>query len=219
MVASELRSGGVKLRTRIKVCGITCPEHALIAADCGVDAIGLVFYPRSPRVVDLETASKIVEVLPPFMVSIALFVNPTFGEVQKVTSQIYVNLLQFHGQESPEFCNSFGLPYLKAVPMRAGMDLEQIFQKYKESRGLLVDTYQPHTHGGTGVTFDWTQIQKKRSFPLILAGGLTQENVGQAIQEVHPYAVDVSSGVESQKGIKNPEKIKEFVWVVRKSDI
>lgn len=207
------------MRTRIKVCGITCPEHALVATDCGIDAIGLVFYSRSPRVVDLETASKIVSVLPPFVASVALFVNPAFEEVQEVTSRIHVDLLQFHGQESPEFCNSFGLPYLKAVPMRIGTDLEKVFREYKGSRGLLVDTYQPQTHGGAGITFDWAQIPEERSFPLVLAGGLTPENVDRAIQEVHPYAVDVSSGVESRKGIKDSEKIAEFVWVVHRSDI
>ncbi|CAK0775502.1 N-(5'-phosphoribosyl)anthranilate isomerase [Gammaproteobacteria bacterium] len=205
-------------RTRIKVCGITRPVDGIAAADCGVDAIGLVFYSRSPRVVDLTTAKAIVATLPPFVVVVALFVNPTPEEVYAVLSYLPVDLLQFHGTETPNFCSAFSRPYLKAIPMRPETNLSLLAQDYNDARGLLVDAYRPGIPGGTGECFDWNLLPTQRSFPLVLAGGLNPGNVADAVRRVHPYAVDVSGGVEVAKGIKDPQLIAAFVQAVQYID-
>ena len=187
------------------------------AAACGMDAIGLVFYPKSPRVVDLATAEAIVAALPPFVSVVALFVDPAPETVATVLSRLPVDLIQFHGAESPEFCAAFGRPYLKAIPMRPQVDLAAQAQYYASARGLLVDTYRPGIPGGSGESFDWQQVPVQRAFPLILAGGLNPHNVAAAIHQVRPYAVDVSGGVESAKGIKDPTRMAAFAAAVQTS--
>jgi len=204
-------------RTRIKVCGITRPVDAVAAASCGVDAIGLVFYSRSPRVMDLETAAVVVAALPPFVGVVALFVDPEPAEVSAVLSRISVDLLQFHGAEPPDFCASFAHPYLKAIPMRPGVDLARLTRDYADARGLLVDTYRPGIPGGTGESFDWDLLPAQRTLPLILAGGLTPANVAAAVRQVRPYAVDVSGGVEAAKGIKDHALIAAFAKAVQQA--
>ncbi len=201
-------------RTRIKVCGITNPSDGVAAAACGVDAVGLVFYPPSPRVVDLATAEAIAAALPPFVTIVALFVDPTPELVTSVLSRLPVSLLQFHGAEPPSFCAAFGHPYLKAIPMRPDTNLATQAQRYQGARGLLVDTYRPGIPGGSGESFDWDLLPKERSFPLVLAGGLTPSNVSDAILRVRPYAVDVSGGVESARGVKSAALIADFAAAV-----
>lgn len=202
------------IRTRIKVCGITCPSDGEVAAACGVDAIGLVFHSRSPRAVDLGTAMTVAAALPPFVTVVALFVDPTPEEVSTVLSRVPVDLIQFHGNESPAFCASFGRPYLKAIPMRPGVDLSRLARDHGGARGLLVDTYRPGIPGGTGESFDWDLLPIQRTFPLVLAGGLTPANVTDAVRRVRPYAVDVSSGVEFAKGVKDHALIAAFAEAV-----
>lgn len=199
------------MRTRIKICGITRPQDAMSAVNNGVDALGLVFYSRSPRAVDIETAAAVVAGVPPFVTVVALFVDPTPDEVYSVLSQIRVDLLQFHGNESSAFCVAFGRPYIKAIPMRPDVDLSSRARDYADACGLLVDAYRPGIPGGTGESFDWDLLPPQPPFPLILAGGLTPGNVADAIRRVHPYAVDVSGGVEAAKGIKDHSLISTFV--------
>jgi len=206
------------MRTRIKICGITRPEDGIAAVDCGVDAIGLVFYPPSPRAVNLTTAQKICAVIPPFVTIVGLFVNPRPDEVIAITANLHLDLIQFHGDESPELCASFGYPYIKALALRNEIDLSNYARDYATSSGLLVDTYQPGIAGGSGIVCNWDLIPEERNFPLILAGGLNPNNIGMAIRRVRPYAVDVSSGVEVAKGIKDYTLIRNFVQAVRKLD-
>ncbi len=206
-------------RTRIKICGITSKEEARIAAQAGADAIGVVFYPPSPRAVTIEAAATIVAALPPFVTAVGLFVNPRAEEVRAVLERVPLSLLQFHGQESAEFCRQFGVPYLKAFPATAATPWRTHAHAYDDAAGWLVDTPSAQ-HGGTGQTFDWSLLPppQERPVPLVLAGGLTPENVGAAIRQVHPWAVDVSSGVERAKGVKDRAKIEAFVAAVRAAD-
>jgi len=206
------------MTTRIKICGITRPEDAEQAAKLGVDAIGLVFYGPSPRNVDIEQASAVVDVLPPFVTSVGLFVNATADEINAVLAQVNLDLLQFHGDESPEFCAGFDRPWIKAIRMAEGVDLHAEAERYSESSGLLLDAYHPALPGGTGESFDWTRIPADLPATVILAGGLTAQNVGEAVCTVHPYAVDVSGGVEAEKGIKDWGKMADFVEAVRAAD-
>lgn len=196
---------------RIKICGITRSEDGVEAARLGADAIGLVFYEKSPRNVTLEQARAVVRALPPFVSVVALFVNPDAAFVQSVLDACPVDVLQFHGEESPEFCRSFSRPYLKAVRVRPGVDLLEWAAAYHDARGLLADAFVEGAHGGTGAVFDWTLLPPGLPLPLILSGGLTQDNVQQAVAKVHPAAVDVSSGVESSKGIKDAAKMAAFI--------
>ncbi len=198
-------------RTRVKICGITRPEDALHAANLGADAIGLVFYPRSPRAVELPRARAIVDVLPPFVSVVALFVEPRPALVREVIEGLPVDLLQFHGNERAEDCALFGHPYVKAVAMREDIELGQLFEHYASARALLLDTYRPGVPGGTGVVFDWTRVPRDPPKPVILAGGLEPGNVADAVRRVRPYAVDVSGGVEAAKGVKDPEKVAAFI--------
>lgn len=203
------------MRTRVKICGLTRAEDVEAACSAGADAIGLVFYPPSPRAVTIQQALNLVKAIPPFVSVTALFVNPSSDEVESVLSAIpAISLLQFHGEESADFCRRFGRAYIKAIPMREGVDLAYKAEEYAESLGLLVDTYKPGIPGGSGESFDWHLLPKHLSKPLILAGGLTCENVKSAVEQVHPYAVDVSGGVEFEKGIKDPLKIKSFMLSV-----
>jgi phosphoribosylanthranilate isomerase len=202
------------MRTRVKICGITRPQDALAAARHGADAIGLVFYPDSPRAVDIATAQALVRVLPPFVSVVGLFVNAQPHEIRQVLGAVPIDLLQFHGQEPVEACRGYGRPYIKAVAMRDEVDLVQLAQQYSDAAGLLVDTWHPAVAGGSGETFDWERLPATLALPLILAGGLSPENVALAVQQVKPYAVDVSSGVEQQKGIKDEAKIVRFMQEV-----
>lgn len=205
--------------TAIKICGITREEDALAAARLGANAIGLVFYARSPRHVTPARAAKILHVLPPFVMSVGLFVDAAPDEVRQTLDLARVDLLQFHGGESPQFCRQFYVPYIKVVRVRPGVDLLQYAGDYHDAKALLLDAYVEGTHGGTGATFDWALIPKNLPLPLVLSGGLTPDNVASAIQAVRPWAVDVSSGVESSKGIKSDEKIAAFVTGVRNADV
>lgn len=199
------------IRTRIKICGITNPEDGLEAARLGADAIGLVFFDRSPRAVSAVEAKRVCEALPPFVTTVGLFVNPEPGSVEAVLREVPLDLLQFHGDESPQMCERFGRPYIKAVRMRDGIDLEAAVAEYAGARALLLDAYIPGVPGGTGATFEWERVPGRLGKPLILAGGLKPGNVGQAIRTVQPFAVDVSSGVEAAKGRKDRALMAEFV--------
>lgn len=198
-------------RTRVKICGITRPEDGLRAAFLGADAIGLVFYAASPRAVDVPRARDIVAALPPFVTSVGLFVDAPGEQVRAVLKALPLDLLQFHGGEPPEYCRSFGRPYLKALAMRPGLDLVAAAETYAEACALLVDAWRPDAHGGTGTCFDWQRLPARLSRPLVLAGGLDPDNIADAIRTVRPYGVDVSSGVEAAKGIKSADKMAAFM--------
>jgi len=204
------------MRTRIKMCGITSVADMQLAVSAGADAIGLVFYPPSPRCVSVEQAAEILKAMPAFVTSVALFVNPEPAFVQTVIEQTQVDLLQFHGDESPAFCQQFDRPYIKAVRMQAETDLQALATAYASAQGLLVDTYKKGVPGGTGESFNWQWLPEPDtlSLPLILAGGLNPENIRQAIDTVRPWAVDVSGGIEASPGKKSQQKVVEFVKAV-----
>jgi phosphoribosylanthranilate isomerase len=206
------------MATAVKICGITRPEDALAAARAGAHAIGLVFYARSPRNVTPARAAEIIRVLPPFVTTVGLFVNATAEEVRAALAVAPVELLQFHGEETPEFCRQFKHPYVKAVRVKAGVNLLQYAQDYHDAKALLLDNYVEGLHGGSGVAFDWSLIPSGLPLPVILSGGLTPENVAEAVRRVRPSAVDVSSGVESAKSIKDAQKIAAFIKGVRSGD-
>lgn len=206
------------MRTRVKICGVTRKQDVVAAAKAGADAIGFVFYEPSPRYVTSEVARELVSALPPFVSATGLFVNPDAEYVNTVLSQVPLDLLQFHGDESPEFCESFGVRWIKAVRVRASSDIENAFRDYGNASGLLVDAWDPDKYGGTGQAFNWSLIPEARPLPLILAGGLASDNVSRAVAEVRPWAVDVSGGVESSKGIKDDEKITDFINEVHRVD-
>ncbi|KPK52114.1 MAG: N-(5'-phosphoribosyl)anthranilate isomerase [Thiotrichales bacterium SG8_50] len=199
------------MRIRAKICGITREQDALAAAENGADAIGLVFYEPSPRHISIKAAVSIASVVPPFVTRVGLFVDADVASIDSVLATGSIDLLQFHGNETPEDCQRYGLPYIKAVTMREGVNLPEIAERYAAAVGLLVDAYVPGLEGGSGQTFDWTRIPANLGKPIILAGGLTPDNVAEAIRQVHPYAVDVSSGVESSKGIKDAARIAAFM--------
>jgi|TARA_R110000796_G_scaffold252388_4_gene386497 phosphoribosylanthranilate isomerase len=201
---------------RIKICGITRVEDALAAAAAGADAIGLVFYAPSPRAVSAEQARQIISALPPFVTSVGLFVNASAQEVRAVLAEVPLDVLQFHGDEPADFCKQFGRPYLKALRVRAGDDLNALAAQWPDACGILLDSYKAGVPGGTGEIFDWSLIPTERSWPLVLAGGLAAENVADAITRAAPWAVDVSGGVEQAKGIKDADKINSFVREVKR---
>jgi phosphoribosylanthranilate isomerase len=207
------------MATAVKICGITRVEDALAAAHAGAHAIGLIFYAGSPRQVPHDIARRMVDALPAFVTPVALFVDAKSAEVGRAIGEVKPQLLQFHGDETPEFCESFGMPYIKAAKVRQGMDLLQYARHYRTAKGLLLDAFVAGSHGGTGSTFDWALIPDQLPLPLILAGGLHQDNVGDAIRRVRPWAVDVSSGVEAAKGIKDAAKIAAFIRGVRNADV
>jgi phosphoribosylanthranilate isomerase len=206
------------MRTRVKICGITRLEDARAAVGLGADAIGLVFYPPSPRAVTPETAAAIVESLPPFVSVVGLFVDEARSRIAEILKAVPLGLLQFHGEESPEQCAGHGRPWIKAIRMHESVDLVSVMHEYADGAGLLLDTYQAGVPGGTGVTFDWDRIPRKLASNIILAGGLNPQNVEQAIRQVHPYAVDVSGGVEAAKGIKDADKLAAFIAGVNRGD-
>ena len=181
------------------------------AAHCGADAIGLVFYGPSPRAVSIEQAAAIVAALPPFVTTVGLFVDADAEKVGSTLQQVPLDLLQFHGEESPSFCEQFDRPWMKAIRMKPEVDLQAEADRYAKASALLVDAYQPGVPGGTGETFDWGRIPTSLEKRLVLAGGLEAENVEAAIHQVQPWAVDVSGGVEQSKGIKDPVKVKQFI--------
>ena len=205
-------------RTRIKICGITRPDDAIAAASAGVDAIGLVFYPPSPRAVTTEQATLVSRVLPPFVTRVGLFVDPEPALVRQVCEQVKLDVLQFHGAESATFCEQFGMPYLKAVAVKPGDDLVALAEQYSGAQGLLLDAWHPELPGGTGQAFDWALIPAQLKSSIVLAGGLTPANVAAAIDQVGPYGVDVSGGVEAEKGIKSAARITDFVAAVQQAD-
>jgi phosphoribosylanthranilate isomerase len=205
-------------RTRIKICGITRPDDGVTAARIGVDAIGLVFYPPSPRFVNPDAARQIVAALPPFVTVVGLFMNAEPAAVRAILAQIPLHLLQFHGDEEPDGCAAFNLPYIKAVPMGANADIRDYEQRFATAAGLLLDSHGGDQPGGSGQGFDWGRIPAERNKPLILAGGLHPGNVTAAIRQVQPYAVDVSSGVESAKGIKDAELMRAFLRGANEGD-
>lgn len=204
---------------RVKICGITRVEDALAASRLGAHAIGLVFYSGSTRAVTPERAREIIAALPPFVVPVGLFVNAAAQAVRDTLAVAPVQLLQFHGDETPEFCAAFGLPYLRAVRVRPGSDLLQYARDFHHARGLLLDAYVEGTHGGTGTAFDWSLIPRDLPLPVVLSGGLNAVNVTEAVRRVRPWAVDVSSGVESAKGIKDAQKMEAFMTGVRNADV
>ncbi|MDO9004977.1 MAG: phosphoribosylanthranilate isomerase [Aquabacterium sp.] len=206
-------------RTRIKICGLTREQDVLAAARAGADALGLVFYEKSPRHVGLSQAVQLARTVPPFVTVVGLFVNPSVDYVREVLSKVPLDVLQFHGEETPEFCTQFGRPYLKAIRVRAGVDLIQCAARYAGAQGLLLDAYVEGTQGGTGESFDWALIPQNLPLPVILSGGLHAGNVAAAIRQVQPYAVDVSSGVEAEKGIKDAAKIAAFINEVENVDL
>ncbi|WP_341708424.1 phosphoribosylanthranilate isomerase [Halopseudomonas sp.] len=201
---------------RIKICGITRVEDALAAAEAGADAIGLVFYAPSPRAVDAEQAARIIAALPPFVTTVGLFVDADPGDVREVLACVPLDVLQFHGEESDEYCRQFGRPFLKAVRVQSAEQLADVAARWPGASGILLDSYKPGVPGGTGEVFDWRLVPANRDWNLVLAGGLTAANVHQAISEMRPWAVDVSGGVEASKGIKDVEKINAFVQEVKR---
>lgn len=200
---------------RVKICGITRVEDALAAAAAGADAIGLVFYARSPRAVDVEQARAIIAALPPFVTTVGLFVDMERTELERLLASVPLDLLQFHGDESPEQCEGFNRPYIKALRVKAGDDIAARVDRYPGASGILLDTYVEGVPGGTGTAFDWSLVPQALSKPVILAGGLHSDNVASAVARVRPYAVDVSGGVEASKGIKDAEKIGAFIRAAR----
>lgn len=205
-------------RTRVKICGITRVEDALAAVQAGADAIGLVFYSRSPRAVDAATARSICAALPPFVTTVGLFVDADADFVNAVLQQVPLDTLQFHGAETPEYCERFGRPFLKALRMHDSIDLAAERSRYGAARALLLDTYRPGVPGGTGEIFDWQRVPRELAGHIVLAGGLSPANVGAAIEAVRPYAVDVSGGVESAPGIKDARRIREFIAAASRVD-
>jgi phosphoribosylanthranilate isomerase len=198
-------------RVRVKICGITNLEDAKFAIEAGADAIGFVFYDKSPRFIDINNAAYIISNSSPFINFVGLFVDADESYVKKVLDRVSISTLQFHGQESEQACAIYNRPYIKAIRMAESINLPEQCQNYSSAAGLLLDTYVKDVPGGTGLSFDWEMIPNDLDKPIILAGGLNETNVKEAVSRVQPYAVDVSGGVEKEKGIKDPVKIKKFI--------
>lgn len=199
------------MAVRVKICGITRLEDALFAVNAGADALGFVFYDKSPRHVAAVQAAGLCSTLPPFVTRVGLFVNASADWVKSIVQTVSLDLLQFHGDETPSYCAQFGKPYLKAVRVQADTDLLKYATDFDAACGLLLDAYVPGVVGGTGESFDWKLIPPNFAKPIVLSGGLSPANVREAVQQTHPWAVDVSSGVESSKGIKDPHKVAQFI--------
>ncbi|GIX29561.1 MAG: N-(5'-phosphoribosyl)anthranilate isomerase [Porticoccaceae bacterium] len=200
---------------KIKICGITSAADARIAEAVGADAIGLVFYPQSPRAVTVAAAREIARAVGPFLTTVALFVDPPQELVEAVLAEVRPHLLQFHGDETPAFCTRFGRPYLKAIRMGAATDPAAAMARHPEAAGFVFDAWHPASPGGTGRRFDWARLTGLPRERMVLAGGLDADNVAEAVARLHPYAVDVSSGVESAPGRKDPQRMARFVRAVR----
>jgi len=211
--ASEGHEGDRRDRppVRVKICGITRPEDGVLAARLGADAVGLVFHALSPRSVTVERARAIVASLPPFVTRVGLFVDAQLDAIEAVLSAVPLDILQFHGEERAEDCRCYGRPYIKAIRMRSDVDLRGAAAAYHDAGALLLDAYVEGITGGTGQRFDWSRVPEYLPKPIILAGGLTPDNVTQALALVNPYAVDVSGGVERDKGIKDEDKMRRFI--------
>lgn len=205
------------LRTRVKICGITRPGDALAAAQAGADAIGLVFYPPSPRYLSLERAREIRDALPAFVQTVALFVNADGAQVSQVIGRVHPAMLQFHGDEPPEFCAQFGVPFVKACRVKQGVSALEYLRPFSRAAAWLFDSHVPE-YGGVGESFDWSMVPATDK-PVILSGGLSRDNVATAIRRVRPWGVDVSSGVEAAKGIKDAARIAAFIAEVRNADV
>jgi len=205
-------------RTRVKICGLTRAEDARNAVNSGVDAIGLVFFAGSPRHVTIDSARRVVAEIPAFVTVVALFVNEAADSIREILKSVRVDLLQFHGDEPPEFCGQFGKPWIKAIRMGPDVDLDEVASRFAMAEGILLDAWDPEAQGGTGLTFDWGKIPREMAERIILAGGLSSSNVAQALAAVGPYAVDVSSGVEAAKGIKDANKMEAFLNEVQEFD-
>ena len=206
------------MRTRVKICGITRPGDARAAAEAGADAIGLVFYPPSPRFLSTERAVEIRDALPPFVQAVALFVNADAAQVAQVIGRVHPAMLQFHGEEAPDFCAQFGLPFIKACRLRPGVDAVAYLKPFGRAAAWLIDSFVPE-YGGVGERVDLSLVPRRLERPLILSGGLDRANVGEAVRGLKPWGVDVSTGVESAKGIKDAAKMAAFVAEVRNADV
>lgn len=209
------------MRTRVKICGITRMSDAQCAVAEGADALGFIFWPASPRYIRPVDARPILRAIGPFVSTVGVFVNPSRDEVRRAVDEAGISTLQFHGEEDPAFCNGFGLPYIKGFKVGEGGDLIKSTPQHADAAGWLFDAFDPRLVGGTGATFDWSLIPRDLARPLVLSGGLNAGNVGEAIRRVHPFAVDVSSGVEAAdggKGIKDAAKIAAFIQGVRNAD-
>jgi phosphoribosylanthranilate isomerase len=206
------------VRTRIKICGITRVEDAHAAAESGADAIGLVFYAGSARAISVAQALRIAADTPPFIARVGVFMNAQAVEVREILATVPLDVLQFHGNESPQTCKCLGRPYIKAVAMGEDADMVTYMARYPGAAGFLLDSHAPGQPGGSGKTIDWARVPARAERPLILAGGLSVTNVARAVRDTRPYGVDVSSGVESAKGIKEPNKIEAFVNEVKRVD-
>ncbi len=199
------------MRTRVKICGITRLEDAMAAVNAGADALGFVFYPPSPRNIGVEQARRIVAELPPFVTTVALFVDADRESIAEVMQKVQIDRIQFHGNETPAYCVQHGRPWIKAIRMKDDVDLDRLARDYEQASALLLDAYRPGVPGGTGEAFDWDRVPEHLVGKIILAGGLTPENVSEAIRRVRPWAVDVSGGVEAGKGIKDKQKMQKFM--------
>ena len=197
--------------TKVKICGFTEPNNARDAALAGVDAIGLVFYDKSPRNVDIHSAQKIIEALPPFINRVGLFVNANPSVIDEILCEVPLDTLQFHGDESVLDCAQYQMPFIKSLRVKPDTNVKEIAENFSSASALLLDSFSPSSYGGTGESFDWSLACVKISLPIILAGGLTVDNVADAIKQVNPYAVDASSGVESAPGVKDIDKIEAFI--------
>jgi len=206
------------MRTRVKICGITRVEDGVAAAAAGADAIGLVFVPKSPRFVSTSRARAIAEAMPPFVTIVGLFVDAVPDRIRETLNEVRIDLLQFHGREEPGDCRGFHRPYVKAVAMHDDVDVVSEAARYADAAGLLLDAYVSGEAGGTGHVFDWKRVPRDLNRPIIVAGGLTPQNVTEVVRQAHPYAVDVSTGVEISKGIKDPGKIRAFIEAVHKAE-
>ena len=205
-------------RTRVKICGLTRVSDIAAVVAAGADAVGFVFHPASPRAVTPEQAAGLCRALPPFVTAVGLFVDATAETIEATLEQAPLDLIQFHGNETPEFCSGFGRRWIKALRMRPEIDLAAERERFAGADGLLLDAYEPGRAGGTGQCFDWARIPPDIAPEILLAGGLTPENVAEAIERVRPYGVDVSGGVEAAKGLKDPELIFAFMQGVRDGD-
>ena len=205
------------MTVRVKICGITSPEQALMAQKSGADAIGLVIYEKSPRYVDIEQAKDIRVVISKTTLAIALLVNPSESLVKQVIAQVKPDFIQFHGDETPEFCQQFNFPFIRAVRMRDGLDIDAEVAAYKADGGFLFDAWSDDLYGGTGHSFDWSRLPSTTDYKLILAGGLNPNNVAEAVAKTSPYMVDVSGGVEASPGIKDPGKVEAFISEAKKT--
>ncbi|MDB2586251.1 phosphoribosylanthranilate isomerase [Luminiphilus sp.] len=202
---------------QVKICGITLIDDALVAVDAGADALGLIFYEGSPRGIDVEQAREIVSAVPPYTTVTALFVNPERSLVERVLKAVPISQIQFHGNESAQFCQGFGRPYVKSITVSTDDEMQQVMREHSASRAFLFDTLVPGKHGGTGKTFDWTKIPTKNVGHRVLAGGLNAENVAEAIRIGGPDAVDVSSGVESSAGVKDHDLVRRFIAAAKQA--